>query len=361
MSLIVAGIVPGSPRIAGGKEGFTLTTTRRKAKKARPGPVVAGSGGGAGDAQAAEQQILERQVAMMRCFTRFYTRRVGVLQEALLQSPFSPTEARVLYEIAQADDTTATALGRELGLDPGYLSRILHSFHERQLIERRPSARDARRSLVRLTAKGRRAFVELDRSSSEETTALLGTLEPGTRRRLLDAMTTIEQVLGRGEPDRVPYLLRTHRPGDLGWVVYRHGVLYAQEYGWDERFEALVAQVVARFVDSFDARRECCWIAERNGENVGSVFLVQQSRTVAQLRLLLVEPSARGLGIGRRLIAECTRFARQVRFRRIVLWTNDVLKAARHLYESEGYRLISEERHSKFGPEITGQTWELEL
>jgi DNA-binding MarR family transcriptional regulator/GNAT superfamily N-acetyltransferase len=313
-----------------------------------------------GDAPA-EPDLLEQQVARVRRFNRFHTRQVGVLQESLLASRFSPTEARVLYEIAQKEDTTATALGRELGLDAGYLSRILRAFEQDRLVERRPSPADARQSLLRLTRTGRDAFAELDQSSHDEVAAQLGKLAPGERRRLVHAMETVEQVLSGGGSEPVPYLLRTHQPGDIGWVVHRHGILYAQEYGWDERFEALVARVVADFIDGFDPKRERCWIAERGGENVGSVFLVQKSKTVAQLRLLLVEPSARGLGIGRRLVGECTRFARLAGYRRITLWTNDVLRAARHLYEAEGYHLVSEGTHRLFGPELTEQTWELDL
>jgi len=304
---------------------------------------------------------LERDVARVRRFNRFHTRHIGVLQESLLDGPFSPTEARVLYEIAQKDDTTATALGRELGLDPGYLSRILRGFEDKRLIERRPSASDARQSLLRTTRAGRDAFAELDRRSHDQVAALLADLAPGARRRLLDGMAAIEEVLGGAGPEPIPYLLRTHVPGDMGWVVYRHGLLYAREFGWDERFEALVARLVADFVDRFDAKRERCWVAERGGENVGCVFLVEKSKTVAQLRLLLVEPGARGLGIGRRLVAECTRFARQAGYRRIVLWTNHVLDAARRLYEAEGYHLVAEEPHRSFGPELVGQTWQLDL
>jgi DNA-binding MarR family transcriptional regulator/GNAT superfamily N-acetyltransferase len=306
-------------------------------------------------------ELLEEQVSRVRRFNRFHTRQIGVLQESLLDSRFSLTEGRVLYEIAQKEDTTATALGRELGIDPGYLSRILRGFEGDRLVERRPSPADARQSLLRLTRTGRDAFAELDQRSHDEIAAQLGKLTPADRRRLVDAMDTVERVLGADPPEPVPYLLRTHQPGDMGWVVQRHGLLYAQEYGWDERFEGLVARVVADFIDGFDPKRERCWIAERDGENVGSVFLVQKSRTVAQLRLLLVEPSARRLGIGRRLVGECSRFARQAGYRRITLWTNDVLRSARRVYEAEGYRFVGEDRHSSFGPELVGQTWELEL
>jgi DNA-binding MarR family transcriptional regulator/N-acetylglutamate synthase-like GNAT family acetyltransferase len=302
-----------------------------------------------------------RRIEAVRRFNRFYTQKIGVLQKQLLKSPFSLTEARVLYELAHREKPTAVELGNELGLDAGYLSRILRGFEERGLIEKQPSAEDGRRSVLLLTRSGRDAFATINTASQREIGELLGALAPVDQGRLVEAMGTIESLLGTGPVRKVPYLLRTHQPGDMGWVVHRHGVLYSQEYGWDERFEALVAGVVAEFIQNFDPRRERCWIAERDGEIVGSVFLVRKSEQVAKLRLLLVEPNARGLGLGARLVDECVRFARQAGYRKITLWTNSLLLAARHIYEKVGFRLISSEPHPVFGSGSVGQTWELEL
>ena len=300
-------------------------------------------------------------IAAVRRFNRFYTRRIGVLREGLLESPFSLAEARVLYELAQRERATASELMRDLGLDAGYLSRILASFRKRGLIQRQASTADGRRILLQLTPDGRKAFAPLDSRARRDVGAMLEPLPDGERNRLVAAMQTIERLLEGADVRAAPYLLRPHRPGDIGWIVHRHGVLYAQEYGWDERFEALVAGIAARFVENYDAAGERCWIAERDGENVGCVFLVRQSRTVAKLRLLLVEPAARGHGIGARLVDECVRFARQARYRKIMLWTNDVLHAARHLYEKAGFQLVGKERHHSFGHALVGQTWELKL
>ena len=300
-------------------------------------------------------------VSAIRRFNRFYTKHIGVLRERHLDSPFSLTEVRVLYELAHRDGLTASTLGRELALDSGYLSRILRSFEQRGLIEKTRSESDARKTHLRLTDNGRTAFAPLDSRANEEIAALVERVHPDDRRRLSEAMRTIERVLVPGAEASRSYLIRTHQPGDIGWVVYRHGVLYAREYGWDERFEALVAQIVAEFVQNFDARRERCWIAEQNGERVGSAFLVRKTDTIAKLRLLLVEPKARGLGIGHRLVEECIRFARQAGYERITLWTNSVLHAARRIYQEAGFTLVSEEPHAMFGKDLVGQTWELEL
>jgi DNA-binding MarR family transcriptional regulator/N-acetylglutamate synthase-like GNAT family acetyltransferase len=305
---------------------------------------------------------LDRRVGAVRRFNRFYTRQIGVLREGLLGSPYSLTEVRVLYELAHRDRPTATDLGQALGLDAGYLSRILRGFQRRGLIEKARSPADGRETLLSLTKKGQRTFAPLDARSSAEIGGLLGRLSPHGQARLVEAMRTIESLLGGAEREhQTPFLIRPHQPGDMGWVVHRHGVLYAQEYGWDERFEALVAEIVATFVRNFDPKRERCWIAERDGEIVGCVFLVKQSKTVARLRLLLVEPKTRGLGLGSRLVSECERFARQAGYRKIVLWTNSVLRAARHIYEEAGYRLVHEERHHSFGHDLIGETWELDL
>jgi DNA-binding MarR family transcriptional regulator/N-acetylglutamate synthase-like GNAT family acetyltransferase len=302
-----------------------------------------------------------RRIATVRRFNRFYTRQIGVLQEHLLASPFSLTEARVLYELAHHDDTTARTLGADLQLDAGYLSRILDAFRKRGLIERAPSATDARQRLLRLTARGRRAFGEIDGTATREVHALIARLPEEAQARLIESMHTIETILDAPQPTRPTYVLRPPQPGDMGWVVQRHGALYAREYGWDATFEALVAEIVAKFIRQFDPKHERCWIAERDGLNAGCVFLVRKTPTVGQLRLLLVEPSARGLGIGARLVEECSRFARQVGYRRIVLWTNSVLHAARRIYEAAGYRLVEQNRHHNFGKDLIGQNWELKL
>jgi DNA-binding MarR family transcriptional regulator/GNAT superfamily N-acetyltransferase len=302
---------------------------------------------------------LASHIEGVRRFSRFYTRRIGLLQEGLLGSPFSLAEARVIWELAHREAATATGLGADLGLDAGYLSRILRSLEAGGLIERRRSPQDGRQSLISLTGEGRDAFAGLDARSSAQIKGLLDRLPSRDQDRLVHAMGTIEGLL---EPAPAgPVTLRSHRPGDMGWVVHRHGVLYAEEYGWDERFEALVAAIVAEFVQHHDPRRERCWIAERGGEPLGSVFLVRHGDEVAKLRLLLVEPRARGLGIGTRLVDECVRFARRSGYRRITLWTNSVLLAARAIYQRQGFRLLAEEPHHSFGHDLVGETWELEL
>jgi len=304
---------------------------------------------------------LQQRVAAVRRFNRLYTRQIGLLEERLLRTPHSLGEARVLYELAQRGTTTATEIGKELGLDAGYLSRILRNLGDQGLVRKQRSEADARRSPLSLTSTGRKAFARLDSASRREIQAMLSRFEPEDQARLLAAMETIEAILGSAAGQRVPYLLRTHRPGDMGWVVQSHGALYAREYGWDESFEALVAEIVAKFLRELDPRRERCWIAEREGENVGSVFLVRESEGVARLRLLLVTPKARGLGIGARLVAECERFARDVGYRKIVLWTNGVLDSAGKIYEASSYLLVHEEAHHSFGHDLVGQTWEKEL
>ncbi|HHV58456.1 MAG TPA: GNAT family N-acetyltransferase, partial [Firmicutes bacterium] len=275
---------------------------------------------------------LSQRVEAVRRFNRFYTRQIGVLHEKLLRSPFSLSEARVVWELAHREKTTATQLSLELGLDAGYLSRILSGFEKRGLIAKQSSETDGRQSLLSLTDEGQQAFAMLNARSHNEIAAMLEKLSPTDQGRLVEAMQTIEELLGAQPESKVPYLLRPHQPGDMGWVVQRHGVLYAEEYGWNEEFEALVAEIVAKFIQHYDPKRERCWIAEREGENVGCIFLVKQSDTVAKLRLFLVEPKARGLGIGTRLVNECVRFARQVGYQKITLWTNSVLLAARHIY-----------------------------
>jgi len=307
-----------------------------------------------------EKDVYQRVEAVRR-FNRFYTKQIGVLHEGLLRSPFSLTEARVIYELAQHEETTATELSNELGLDAGYLSRLLRSFKKRGLIHKQASQSDGRQNLLSLTERGQEAFAMRNARSRNEVGATLSDLSPADQNRLVKAIHTIEGLLGAQPEHKVPYLLRPHQPGDMGWVVHRHGVLYAEEYGWDEQFEALVAGIVSKFVQHYNPKQERCWMAEMEGEIIGSVFLVQKSKTVAQLRLLLVEPKARRLGIGTRLVSECVRFARQVGYRKILLWTNSVLHAARHIYEEAGFRLVHEEPHHSFGHDLIGETWELKL
>jgi DNA-binding MarR family transcriptional regulator/GNAT superfamily N-acetyltransferase len=301
-------------------------------------------------------------VSAVRGFNRFYTRQVGLLNEHLLESQFSLTEARVLYELAHREGLTAAGLSKHLALDPGYLSRILRSFEKRGLLTRTESKSDARQSLLTLTLKGRRTFAPLDARSQEQVGGLLQKLSCAGQKRLIEAMRTIEEQLGPKPSRQSPYLLRPHRPGDMGWAVHRHGVLYSREYGYDERFEALVAEIVAHFIRHFDPKRDACWIAEKDTEIVGSIFLVKKSKAVAKLRLLLVEPSTRGLGVGKRLVEECVRFARQAGYKKIVLWTQSELHAARHLYEQAGFKLAGKRRHDSWGREgLVAETWELRL
>jgi DNA-binding MarR family transcriptional regulator/GNAT superfamily N-acetyltransferase len=298
-------------------------------------------------------------VARVRRFNRFYTRQIGLLNEGLLETPFSLTEARVLYEIAHRHGPTATALCSELGLDAGYLSRMIRGFERRGLIRREASARDRRESHIRLTARGRTAFASLNRRQQQQIAGMLAELSRNDGSELATAMNAIERVLARQPVSR--RRLRDPRPGDMGWVVHRHGALYAEEYGWDARFEALVARIVADFIERFDPSREHCWIAEQEGRIIGSVFLVKASEDVAKLRLLLVEPSARGSGIGKALVAACVEFARQAGYRTLTLWTQSVLEAARGIYRSAGFTLVKSEPTESFGHRLVSETWELAL
>jgi len=305
--------------------------------------------------------VLDRRIAAVRRFNRFYTQKIGVLQQPWLHTPFSLTEARVLYELAHRDGATATWLAEELGLDPGYLSRILGDFQRKGLIARTPSPHDGRRSLVSLTPAGRDAFAPLDRASHAEIGSMLGSLADAEQERLVGAMRMLSTLLGDAPEPAPAFILRPHRAGDMGWVTQRHGALYAEEYGLDERFEALVAEITAKFLREFDPAREHCWIAEQDGAPVGSVFLVKESDATARLRLLLVEPKARGLGVGRRLVDECIRFARRVGYREMTLWTHSILVAARRIYAATGFQMIETEDHDDFGPMLTGETWTLRL
>jgi len=266
-----------------------------------------------------------------------------------------------LYEVAHRDASTAAEIAKALGLDAGYLSRMLASFHKRGFLARKASQQDGRQSHLSLTRKGRAAFGALEAKSQAGVSKMMERLSRVEQNRLTGAMETIESLLGERVEPKSPYLLRAHQPGDMGWVIHRHGALYAEEYGFDENFEALVAQIAAGFIQRFDAARERCWIAEKDGAIVGSVFLVKKTDRVAQLRLLLVEPSARGLGIGGRLVAECIRFARQAGYRTITLWTQSTLDAARHIYRKGGFRVVKRARHESFGHKLIGETWELKL
>ncbi len=304
---------------------------------------------------------LASQVAAIRDFNRFYTQQIGLLEEGLLESEFSLTEARVLYELAHHDGLTATDVGRDLGLDAGYLSRLLKKFEARGFLTRSPSSEDARQANLTLTSAGREAFEPLNKASYDEIAALLTPMSCKRRGKLIAAMTSIQRQLGNTPQAKAPFILRSLKSGDIGWIVYRQGVLYQQEYGWDETFEALVAEIMAAFVKTNDPKCERCWIAERAGEVVGSVIVVRESDDVAKLRLLYVEPSARGLGIGQQLVDECIRFARAKGYKTLTLWTNDVLVSARRIYQAAGFKLVAEEIHYSFGKKLTGQNWDLEL
>jgi DNA-binding MarR family transcriptional regulator/GNAT superfamily N-acetyltransferase len=309
----------------------------------------------------------DQRVAAVRRFNRFYTRQIGVLNEHLLHSHLSLAEGRVLYELAHRKEPRAAVIAKSLGLDAGYLSRLLRGFVKRGLISMKASNGDRRERVLTLTKKGRDTFATLDARAHEEVAGMLRRVTPEIQREMVSAMERIQHALvepSGQRPSPAPYILRSHRPGDMGWIVHRHGVLYAEEYGWNEHLEGLAAGVVADFIEQFDPKRERCWIAERDGEFLGCVFLVKHPEApdrVAKLRLLLVEPAARGLGLGSRLVEECVSFARQVGYRKITLWTNSVLHAARRIYQRNGFRLVHERAHRDYGPELIGQTWELDL
>src|SRR6516162_3538922 len=293
--------------------------------------------------EVAMESSTSAQVSAIRAFNRFYTRKIGVI-DGIASRPFSLAEARVLYELAHSEQPTATGIRKELGLDAGYMSRILREFERRRFVSREQSKADEREKFLSLTAKGRRAFAPLDERSNRDVAAMLDELTPAERRRLVDAVQTVRS-----------------RPGDMGWIVHRQGILYAEEYGWDETYEALAAEIVAQFIRNYDSKRERCWIAEKDGERVGAVFVAKASDEIAKLRLLHVEQEARGLGIGKRLVEECVRFARQVGYQRITLWTQSTLHAARYIYKQAGFHLVREEQHHSFGKDLTAETWELAL
>jgi len=299
-------------------------------------------------------------VSAIRGFNRFYTRKIGVV-DGVASSPFSLAEARVLYELAHREQPTATDIRKELGLDAGYMSRILRGFERRKLVTREQSKTDERQRFLSLTAKGRKAFAPLDERSNRDVAAMLEKLSPTERQQLLDAVQTVGRLLGDKAEPRTPYLVRQHQPGDMGWIVHRQAILYAEEYGWDGTYEALAAEIVAQFIKNYDPKCERCWIAEKDGERVGAVFVAKASDQTAKLRLLHVEPEARGLGIGKRLVDECVRFARQAGYQKMALWTQSILHAARHLYKQAGFRIVREEQHRSFGKDLTAETWELDL
>ncbi len=301
------------------------------------------------------------QIEAVRRFNRFYTRQIGVLEEGHLQTPYSLTEARIIYEMAHHEQTTAAELAAELKLDAGYMSRIVRDFSKKGLIDKQPSKTDGRQTVLSLTEAGQAAFATLNSRSRNAIGTMLDTLSEADQTRLGEAMQTIQTLLGIAPEHSVPYLLRPHQPGDMGWVVQKHGVLYNTEYGWDETFEGLVAGIVAEFIQHYDHKRERCWMAEMNGEIVGSVFVVKKSDEVAKLRMLIVDPKARGLGIGKRLVNECIRFARQMGYKKMTLWTNDVLVAARGIYQSAGFQLVEAEAYHGFGKDLVSEMWELVL
>jgi len=304
---------------------------------------------------------LEARIAAVRRFSRFYTRQLGLLQESLVHTRFSLTEARVLYELAHRDTVTASELAAYLDLDHGYLSRILRRFGEEGLLKKARAENDARQSVISITAKGRKAFAPLNKNSHDQVAAMLQRLQPQQQQRVVGAMAAVEALLGDAPKSIPAIVLRPHEPGDMGWVASAHGAIYAAEYGWDMRFEALVAKIAAEFIENFDARRERCWIAELDGERVGSVFVVRKTDEIAKLRLLILDPKARGLGLGRRLVEECLRFARSAGYSSMTLWTQSILTAARTIYEQAGFRLIASEPHHSFGADLIGETWEREL
>lgn len=314
----------------------------------------------AADSIGMARTVLEQRVQAVRQFSRFYTRQLGVLNEKLLGSKYSLTEVRVLFELAQRESCRAKDIGQDLGLDAGYLSRIVNRFVRTRLVTRERSEVDARNMLLRLTTKGRAVFTSLDRQSSQQVAEMLTALPEAKQKKLVNALHQAEEAFAAEKTEEL-VVLRPHRPGDIGWVIHRHGALYAEEYGWDESFEALVAEVAAQFIKNFDPTRERCWIAELDGEAVGSIFLVKYTEEIAKLRLLLVEPLARGFGVGRKLIRECIDFARQSGYKKVTLWTQSCLLAARKLYREVGFKLVKEEPQSAFGADLVSEIWELEL
>jgi DNA-binding MarR family transcriptional regulator/GNAT superfamily N-acetyltransferase len=303
---------------------------------------------------------IDKQVSAIRAFNRFYTRKIGVLG-GMASHPFSLAEARVLYELAHRQQPTATDIRKELGLDAGYTSRILRDFERRKFVRREQSKTDERQRFVSLTTKGRKAFVPLDKRSNRDIAAMLNELSPSERKQLVDAAQMVRRLLGDRAEAKTPYLLRQHQPGDMGWIVHRQAILYAEEYGWDGTYEALAAEIVAQFIKNYDPKCERAWVAEKDGERVGAVFVAKESEEIAKLRLLHVEREARGLGIGNRLVEECIQFARQTGYQKMTLWTQSTLHAARNIYKKAGFQVVREEKHRSFGKDLTAETWELNL
>ncbi len=308
-----------------------------------------------------EAQLPEKIEAVRR-FNRHYTKRIGLLNQGLLKSQLPLTHVRILFELAHLEQPTAKDLIKELDIEAGYLSRILSAFEKDGLLQRLPSASDNRQRLLKLTSKGKKTFSVLNARANREIEALLQSLSPEEQNRLLSAMQTLENILG---PHRsatpAPYLLRPHVPGDIGWIIHRHGVLYSEEYGFDETFEALVADILARFIQHHDTKRERLWMAEQDGERIGSVMIVDAGEKVAQLRLLLVEPKARGKGIGKRLIDECIGFSKRNGYQKVKLWTQSILAEARHLYARAGFHVVEQKSNKSFGQDLTSEVWELPL
>jgi DNA-binding MarR family transcriptional regulator/GNAT superfamily N-acetyltransferase len=300
----------------------------------------------------------EERIAAVRRFSRFYTRQLGLLQESLVHTRFSLTEARVLYELAHRETVTASELAADLDLDHGYLSRILRRFGEEGLLKKVRAANDGRQSVISIIAKGRKAFAPLNKNSHDQVAAMLEKMSEAEQSRVIGAMALIESLLSPSNARPEPIILRPHRVGDMGWVTSAHGAIYAQEYGWDITFEALVAKITAEFIENFDAKRECCWIAEIDGERMGSAFVVRKSDDVAKLRLVIVDPKARGLGLGKRLVEECLRFAKSAGYKSMTLWTQDYLYAARGIYERAGFKLVASEPNHSFGVDLISETWE---
>lgn len=303
---------------------------------------------------------VDKQVSTIRAFNRFYTRKIGVLG-GMASSPFSLAEARVLYELAHRQQPTATDLRKELELDAGYMSRILRDFERRKLVKREQSKTDERQRFLSLTPRGRKAFLPLDERSNCDIAAMLNELSPSEQKQLVDAVQLVGRLLGEGAEAKTPYLLRQHQPGDMGWIVHRQALLYAEEYGWDGTYEALAAEIIAQFIKNYDPKHERAWVAEKDGQRVGAVFVAKESEEIAKLRLLHVEQEARGQGIGKRLVEECIRFARHAGYKKMTLWTQSILHAARGIYKKAGFRVVRETKHRSFGKDLTAETWELNL
>jgi DNA-binding MarR family transcriptional regulator/GNAT superfamily N-acetyltransferase len=315
------------------------------------------------EAMTSSRSMFTNEVSIFRRFNRMYTRFIGTLNEGLLNSEFSLAEARVLYELATREEPKAREIAEELGMDEGYLSRLLGKFERDGLLKRKASKQDGRYADLTLTRRGRSAFEKLNALSDARAREVLEGLAPSARMQLVDCMRRVEGILAKKDGRPAAYVLRSHRVGDMGWIAHREGVGYAEQYGWDETFEALVAKIVGEFVANFDASRERCWIAEIDGQSVGHIFLVKhpEEPETAKLRLLFVEPSARGMGLGDALVRECVRFARVAGYKRVVLWTQSILVAAHRIYERAGFRLVEEKAHRSFGKDLVGQTWELRL